>query len=255
MNRDVLRQWVTLLTIVILIVMNILSNALPFNDMNTGEISDMFEVYFVPAGYVFSIWGLIYLGLVAYGVYQLLPAQRDNPRLRSIFWPFVISSLTNVSWLFAWHYNYFFWTVVLMLVLLATLLIIYVRLGVNRQNVSTGEKWMVHIPFSIYLGWISVASIANISDYLWYIGWNGFGISDPIWAVIMLGVAVILGFMMAFLRRDAAYVLVLAWAFAGIGVRQAGTELVAYAAWGAAVLALIAAVLALLIKPRQQLAY
>lgn len=255
MNRDVLRQWVTVLTIIILIVMNILANALPFNDMNTGEISDMFEVYFVPAGYVFSIWGLIYLGLVSYGVYQLLPAQRDNPRLRRIFWPFVIASLANIAWLFAWHYNYFFWTVVLMLVLLASLLIIYVRLGVNRERVSSGEKWMVHVPFSIYLGWISVATIANISDYLWYINWNGFGISDPTWAVIMLVVAVILGFLMAFLRRDIAYVLVLAWAFAGIGVRQSGTDLVSYTAWFAAGLALVAVVLAILRKPRTQLAY
>src|SRR5690606_36112111 len=120
MDRDILRQWATMLTIIIVSIMNILANALPFNGISTGEVSDMFEVYFVPAGYAFSIWGLIYLGLLAYGVYQLLPGERDNQRLRSIFLPFVISSIANIAWLFCWHYGYFFWTVVFMLVLLTS---------------------------------------------------------------------------------------------------------------------------------------
>jgi benzodiazapine receptor len=248
MNRDVVRQWITMLTVIALIVMNILANALPFNGLSTATISDSFKVFFVPAGYVFAIWGLIYIGLLAYGIYQALPAQKENPRLRRAAAPFVVGSLANIAWLFFWHYGVFALTVVAMLILLASLIMVYQILGVNQVSVSKGERWAVHVPFSIYLGWISVATIANITDLLWYVGWNGFGLAPEIWTVIMLTVTVVLAFAMALLRGDVAYLLVLVWALAGIGVKQAATPLVSASAFVCAGLVLVAVGLALFRK-------
>jgi benzodiazapine receptor len=248
MNRDVVRQWITMLTVIALIVMNILANALPFNGLSTATISDSFKVFFVPAGYVFAIWGLIYIGLLAYGIYQALPAQKENPRLRRAAAPFVVGSLANIAWLFFWHYGVFALTVVAMLILLASLIMVYQILGVNQVSVSNGERWAVHVPFSIYLGWISVATIANITDLLWYVGWNGFGLAPEVWTVIMLTVTVVLAFAMALLRGDVAYLLVLVWALAGIGVKQAATPLVSTSAFVCAGLVLMAVGLALFRK-------
>jgi len=254
MNRDVVRQWITMLTVVALIVMNVLANALPLNGLNTGQISDTFKVLFVPAGYVFSIWFLIYVGLLCYGVYQALPAQKENPRLRRAAAPFIVSSAVNIAWLFFWHYGLFALTAVAMVSLLISLIVVYLTLGVNQVKVSPGERWAVQVPFSIYLGWISVATIANITNVLWLSGWNGFGLAPEVWTVIMLAVAVVLAFLMALRRQDVAYLLVLAWAFAGIAVKQAGTPMVSTAAGIATGLVLVAVGLAIARKPKPQTA-
>ncbi len=231
MNKDLIRQIVNVLAVIAMITINILANALPINGQNTGEISDLFPVFFVPAGYVFSIWGLIYIGLLAFAVYQALPAQRENPRLRKIGYWFALSCLANSVWIFLWHYNLFPLSLLVMLVLLASLLVIYLRLDIGRTRVSTVERWCVNIPFSVYLGWITVATVANATDVLYDLGWNGFGIAPETWAVIMLIIAAGLGVAMAVTRRDVAYLLVLVWAFAGIGVKQAAVPLVATTAW------------------------
>jgi hypothetical protein len=231
MNKDLLRQIINVLAVIVTITINILANALPINGQNTGDISDMFQVFFVPAGYVFSIWGLIYIGLLAFAVYQALPAQRENPRLRKIGYWFALSCLANSVWIFMWHYNLFPLSLLVMLVLLAALLVIYLRLDIGRTRVSTVERWCVNIPFSVYLGWITVATVANVTDVLYDLGWNGFGIAPETWAVIMLIIAAGLGVAMAVTRRDVAYLLVLVWAFAGIGVKQAAVPLVATTAW------------------------
>ena len=231
MNKDQIRQIVNVLAVIVMITINILANALPINGQNTGEISDRFQVFFVPAGYVFSIWGLIYIGLLAFAVYQALPAQRENPRLRKIGYWFALSCLANSVWIFLWHYNLFPLSLIVMLVLLAALLVIYLRLDIGRTRVSTVERWCVDIPFSVYLGWITVATVANVTDVLYDLGWNGFGIAPETWAVIMLIIAAGLGVAMAVTRRDVAYLLVLVWAFAGIGVKQAAVPLVATTAW------------------------
>ena len=231
MNKDFIRQIINVLAVVVMITINILANALPINGQNTGEISDLFQVFFVPAGYVFAIWGLIYIGLAAFAIYQALPAQRENPRLRKIGYWFLLSCVANSVWIFMWHYNLFPLSLLVMLVLLASLLVIYLRLDVGRTRVSTLERWCVNIPFSVYLGWITVATVANVTDVLYDLGWNGFGIAPETWAVIMLIIAAGLGVAMAVTRRDVAYLLVLVWAFAGIGVKQAAVPLVATTAW------------------------
>lgn len=252
MKKDSLRQWISVLAVIAVIVINGLANALPLNGQNTGEISDRFQVYFVPAGYVFAIWGLIYVGLVAFAVYQALPAQRDNSRLRSIGYLFALSCVANIAWLFLWHYEIFPLTLVAMLSLLLLLIAIYVRLDIGRAQVSKVEKWLVDIPFSIYLGWITVATIANATSLLDYLNWSGWGLSPEVWTVIMLIAGVAIASAVSLTRGDVAYMLVIVWAFAGIAVKHAGTPVVATAAWVMTALAALMLVVGLLFKRRQQ---
>jgi hypothetical protein len=251
MDKNPLRQVVNVLAVLVVLAVNGLANALPLNGQTTAEISDRFEVYFVPAGYVFAIWGLIYLGLVAFAIYQALPSQRENPRLASLGYWFALSCLANVAWLFLWHYEQFPWTLPTMLVLLASLIAIYLRLGIGRLAVSPAERWCVHVTFSVYLGWITVATIANATQLLDYLGWNGWGISDVAWAVIMLAAGVGIAAGMALRRGDVAYLLVIVWAFAGIAVKHAGTPVVTVAAWTATALVALLAGWALLRGRRQ----
>ncbi len=251
MDKDQTRQIAVAFFVAVTIIMNILANALPLNGQNTGEISDRFQVYFVPAGYVFSIWFIIYVGLIAYAIYQAMPAQRENPRLRAIGWPVVVGSLANIAWLFFWHYNLFVLSMVAMLLLLAMLIIIYLRLGIGKKAVSKGMKWAAQVPYSIYLGWITVATIANASDVLYYVGWNGAPLAPEIWTVIMLAAALIITTLMLLTCRDVAYALVIVWAAIGIAVKQAEVSLVPQAAWIVVVLvALLTVLAALRLLPR-----
>lgn len=225
--KDTIRQISVAVSIFITLVINSLANALPLNGLTTGEISDRFKVYFVPAGYVFSIWGLIYIVLIAYAIYQSLPAQRENPRLRATGWWVVLGGLANSVWIFLWHYEQFPLTLLAMIGLLATLIITYLRLGINREQVTPAEKWMVQVPFSIYLGWITVATVANVSTVLDYLQWNRFGMSPEIWMAIILAVVLLIASLMLYTRRDVAYTLVILWALAGISIKHAATAGVA----------------------------
>lgn len=251
MKKDIWRQWTIVGIVILTILFNGLANALPLNNQTTGEISDRFEVFFVPAGYVFSIWGLIYLGLLAFAIYQAMPAQRENPRLRSIWIAFLTGALANMFWLFLWHYEQFLLTLFAMLILLGSLIVIYLRLGIHRAKVSKGERWLVHLPFSIYLGWITVATIANVTSLLEFYGWNGWGISPAIWAVIMLIAGTIIASAVSLTRADTAYMLVIMWAFAGIAVKHADTRSVALSATLATVVTGLMWILGVLLKQRR----
>jgi hypothetical protein len=248
MKKDTLRQSVDLLAVIATIAINGLANALPLNGQTTGGISDRFQVYFVPAGYVFSIWGLIYVALIAFAVYQALPAQRDNPRLYRIGYLFALSCVANIAWLFLWHYEVFPLTLVAMLALLLLLIAIYLRLDIGRARVPTAEKWLVHVPFSIYLGWITVATIANVTSLLDYLKWSGWGISPEAWTVIMLVAAVGIASAVSLTRGDVAYMLVIVWALAGIAVKHTGTPVVATAAWVTTALAALMLVVSLFVS-------
>jgi hypothetical protein len=237
--KDLLRQIAVVLSTIAVLVVNGLANALPLNGQTTGQISDRFDVYFVPAGYVFAIWGLIYLALIGYSVYQALPTQRENPRLQRTGWLYVVSCAANVAWLFLWHYEIFRWTIVAMAALLLLLIAIYVILGIGRSRVPTAETWLARVPFSIYLGWITVATIANATALLDYLHWDGWGIAPEWWAVIMLVAGAIIAALVSLTRGDVAYILVIAWAFAGIAVKQSATTLVAATASAMAALVLL----------------
>jgi len=255
MNKDTVRQVVNVLAVVAVIVVNWLANALPINGQTQAEISDRFDVFFVPAGYAFSIWGLIFLGLIAFAVYQALPAQRENARLRRVGYLFALSCLANISWLFLWHYEVFVLTLVAMLALLLLLIAIYLRLDIGRAQVGGVERWLVDVPFSVYLGWITVATIANVTVVLDYLGWNGWGISPQVWTVIMLFAGLVIATAMSLTRGDVAYSLVLIWAYVGIAVKHGDTPVVAVTAWVTAALIGLMLVIGVLLKRGRQRAF
>ena len=250
---DVLRQLAVVLTTLYALAVNGAANAIPLNGRNTGQISDTFKVLFVPAGYVFAIWGLIYLLVLAYTVYQALPSQRENPRLRKSGWIFALGSLANGSWIFAWHFGYYPLSLAIMLVLLASLLAMYLRLRIGLEPFNRLETAVIAVPLSVYLGWITVAAIANLTDVLYSLGWNGGPLSPLAWALILLGVGVLLAGAMAYTRADLSYLLVLVWAFAGISVRFLEMPVLNTAGFAAAGLVLLFGILAKLrpaLRPR-----
>ena len=229
--KNVNRQIAVIVTTIITLTVNGLANALPLNGLTTGEISDQFDTFFVPAGYVFSIWGLIYIGLIALTIFQALPSQRENPRLVRVGWWLVAGNLANAAWIFLWHYQQFALTLIAMLTLLVSLLNIYVGIRKDSQNISLAERLSVNLPISVYLGWISVATIANISDVLVYFDWGQFGLSAATWMIILLAVVSALAWAMSLRQRDAAYLAVLLWALAGIGIKFPSSGIVTTSIW------------------------
>jgi hypothetical protein len=246
--KDIVRQVVNVLATLLVIAINILANALPLNGLNTGAISDRFKIYFVPAGYAFSIWGVIYLVLIGFAIYQALPRQRQNPYLRRIGYLYALSCLANVAWLFLWHYEFFELTLVAMIALLFLLIAIYLRLATGRTRVSTAETWLVRVPFSLYLGWITVATIANVAQLLYYLNWSGWGINPEVWAAIMLVAGAAIASAVGISRADVAYALVIVWAFAGIIVEHSATPIVATTAGLMVAVAALTLLLGLLLK-------
>jgi benzodiazapine receptor len=193
-----------------------------------------------PAGYVFSIWGLIYVLLLVFVVFQALPSQREKPFLKQINVLFVLSGFFNVLWLFLWHYDQIVLSVALMFALLATLIAVYLRLGIGKSEVSWKEKISVHLPFSVYLGWITIASIANVAAALVSIEWNGFGLANETWAVLVIAVALLITLAVIATRKDIAYSLVIVWALVGIAVNQSAYQNIVIAAEVSAIVILVA---------------
>ncbi|MFV9503632.1 MAG: tryptophan-rich sensory protein [Oscillochloridaceae bacterium umkhey_bin13] len=242
--NDLTRQGVVIAALSATIAVNAAANLLPLNGQTTAEISDRFPVLITPPGYVFGIWGVIYTGLLGYAVYQALPSQRDNERLRRIAWPFVLSCAANSLWLLLWHYNQFGLTLGAMIGVLLSLIVIDRRLG-RADQLAVADRIFARLPFSIYLGWISVATIVNATVVLYDLGWDGFGAPPEAWTAGLLGVGAGLAATMGLRERDAAFPLVLAWAFSGIANNSADIPLVGPAAWAATAVALIGAVGAL----------
>ena len=246
--KNSLRQIIVIIVVLGTIIINILADALPINGLNTAKISDSFHVYFVPAGYVFAIWGLIYIGLLTYAVYQALPAQKDNPRLQATGWWVVMGGFANSMWIFLWHYELFVGTLAVMVILLASLIATYLSLGIGRTKVSQMETWMVRVPFSIYLGWITVATIANVSDVLDFLKWDRFGHSAGTWMLLILFAVVMIAGLVSFTRRDIAYIGVIIWALAGIGVKFPQQGIITIGTWIATVLVAATLIGAFLVK-------
>ncbi len=240
-------RWLVPVTTVATIAVNGLANALPIAGRLTGEISDSFPVLVTPAGYVFAIWGVIYLGLAGYAVWQSLPAQADNPRVRALVLPVSIGNVANLVWILLWHTLLIGASLVAMLVLLGSLMVVYLRLRAPTRrrapaSISLGERVWARGTFSVYLGWITVATVANVTIALYDAGWDGGFVPAQVWAAITLVVATVLGGRM--LRRfdDGGYAAVLVWAFVGIVLAQWGaTVVVGTAIVGVLALAFVAA--------------
>lgn len=249
-NSDVIRQVVNVVAFLFTVVLNYLSNSLPLNGRTPAEISDTLPSFFTPANFAFSIWSLIYIGLAAFVVYQALPAQRENPHLRRVGYLFALSCLANGGWILAWHYGYYALSVVIMLSLLVTLIAIYLRTSAAE---STADKWFVHLPFRIYLGWISVATIANTASVVNHLGWNGFGITEPIWSAVMITVAAILTITILIKRTDLVYAAVIIWSVFAIRTKFQDVDVIANTA-ALAIAAILAFMVLSWLRTHRQLA-
>jgi benzodiazapine receptor len=245
-KKAVLLQSLNIFAFILTIVVNGLANSAGLNGRTTAEISDLYPTAVTPAGYVFSIWGVIYVLLLIFVVFQALPSQRGKPFLQSISFFFVLSSVLNVSWLFLWHYDQIVLSVALMFALLATLIAIYLRLNIGKSTVSWKEKACVHLPFSVYLGWITVASIANVAAALVSVNWDGFGLANDTWGVLVIAVALLITLTVVATRRDAAFGLVLIWALAGIAAKQSAYQNIVVTAEASAIIIAIALVTVIL---------
>jgi len=192
--------------------------------VTTAQISDANPTLITPAGYVFSIWGIIYFLLGVFVVFQALPSQKGKEYTKKIGWLFVLSSIINIVWLFFWQYNFLSLSVTLMFLLLISLILIYTRLGIGKTQAKLVEKLATRLPFSIYLGWITIASIANVSVTLVSVGWDGFGISAETWATLIVIVTLVITLLALATRKDLGYGLVIVWALIGIAVKQSGNQ-------------------------------
>jgi len=222
-DRDLARRVITLASYLVTLVVNGAANALPINGQRTGEISDRYEVYVVPAGYVFGIWGVIYLGLGAFAVYQAV--RGDDPVVRRLGWLPALTGLLNIAWILCFHYGWFAASVVIMLALLVTLIAIYVRIR-EIPDIDRVTRWAVAIPFSIYLGWITVASVANVAQTLDALGFEPVLLPGEWLASIVLAAVAAIAGGFALKNSDPAYAAVIVWAFAGIAVKEAETPVV-----------------------------
>jgi translocator protein len=217
-KAGLLNRLIAPLVVVVTVAINGAANLLPLNGRSTAEISNSFPIVITPPGFVFAIWGIIYSGLIGYSIYQLLPAQADNPRLRAIAPWFLWNGISNTVWLLLWHYGFHALTFAAMLGVLATLVVIYLKLRSSAAPLS--ERLLVQGPFSIYLGWILVATLVNGGVLGWELGWQAVGTGAAWIGIVLLAVGLAVNWAFAWNFNDWAIPLVLVWATYGISVLQ-----------------------------------
>jgi hypothetical protein len=239
-QRSVAERAAVVAALALVLVVNWLANALPLGGLQTGEVSALYESHFTPAGFTFAIWGVIYTGLVLYAIYQAFPARRDEARLLPIGRLFVINCTLNAAWLFAWHHQLIGLSMLLMLCMLATLVGIYRQLGAWGDT-----RALVRIPFSLYLAWICVATLANASALQTAWDGNELLLSHVNWTLLKIALAGAVGATVCVLRCDAVFVLVIAWAAYGIASKQAAVAEVHGAALAVSALCLLMAIFTL----------
>ncbi len=227
----------TVIAIIATLLVNTLSNIFPPGGQNVGEISNtlLAGVLITPANYAFVIWGLIYIGLIAYGIYQLQPTQQRSPNQWRINKLLIVACIAQVIWIFCFTLKLITLSIVPMLGILLPLLSIYPNLGIGKEPPSWQQRWLVQVPLSVYTAWISVATITNIASALYAAGWGGWGLSDVVWTAIMLGVGGIVAGSIAVIFRDVSFVLVFLWAYHAIALRHSDIPTI----WIAAVVVMV----------------
>lgn len=223
-GKKKLLQVGNILAMILTILVNAIAVILPLNGKTTQYLSDQYPNLFVPAGLTFSIWSVIYILWIVFAIYQardlFKKEELEMPFLHQITFLFILSGVANSGWIFLWHYEYVGLSLLMMLVLLSCLIAIYVRLNIGRSKVPLAERLCVHVPFSTYLGWITVATIANVTALLVSLDWDGFGIDHLTWTIVILAIGTLLTLLMLILRRDIAFSFVVLWAFFGIWLKR-----------------------------------
>lgn len=210
-----------------MITVNALANALPINGIDTGQISDNYGNLFAPAGLTFSIWGLIYALLGAYVLYQFGVFGKDfdenkEKLLKKISLCFSFTSIVNILWIFAWHYDFIGASLLLMIALLVLLIRIANRL--NKKQFNLKERFFILLPFTVYFGWITVATIANVTVFLVSINWNAFNLSEQLWTILILAIGTLIGLWRMFKDKNIFYGLVFVWAYFGIWYKHISVQ-------------------------------
>jgi hypothetical protein len=227
-DTNLWRQLITAMAIIASIIVNTISNIFPPGGANIGELANTIfaDVRVTPANYAFGIWGVIYLGLVALGIYQFQSTERYNPRLQRCGYLLAIACACQCVWIYLFLARQFPLSILAMLGILLSLIGMYDRLGIGRERVSTLEQWFVRIPISIYLSWIAVATIVNVASTLYSINGNNWLLSPSIWTVIMMLISAAIAYLAFTKRQDTAYLLVTVWTLIAIGIRQIGDPLI-----------------------------
>ncbi len=214
-------QIINAFALIFTLTINALANILPINGMNTGELSALYPSLFTPAGFTFSIWSVIYLLLVGFLFVQKTISEKPYFKELSVwFW---LSCVANSAWILAWHYQFIFASVFIMLTLLYSLINLFLIIQ-KPQQLNLLQKIFIQLPFVFYFAWICVATIANISALLVSLNWNGGFFSPTLWTIIMTGVASLLGILIVTKYRTPLFFLVLIWALFGIYSKWTGTE-------------------------------
>lgn len=218
---------ITSLSYALMIVTNISANLIPINGVRTSEISDSYENLFTPAGFTFSIWGLIYFLLALhifyeYGLFKRIYDKVNIRLVKKLAIPFTISSVANAAWIISWHYNFIALSMIFMVIILVSLL--YINKEISKRNLNKKQIFFIRIPFSIYLGWITVATIANFTVLLVSEGWGGFGIRDDIWTVFVILIGTVIGLLTLLKYKNIEYGFTLIWAYYGIYARHASSQ-------------------------------
>ncbi|WP_340819555.1 tryptophan-rich sensory protein [Methanolobus sp. WCC4] len=226
-HRITMIRIVVLITFLSMITVNALANILPINGITTGQVSDSYPNLFAPAGLTFAIWGIIYFLLGGYTLYQLgiLQGNANDVKpdlLNNIGIIFSISSIANAAWIFSWHYELIPLSMIMMVVILVCLILI--DQVINNEQLSKRDYLFIRLPFSVYFGWITVATIANATVLLVSSGWKGYGLAEETWAVMIIVVGFIIGTTTMLKNRDVAYGLVIVWAYAGILLKHVSPE-------------------------------
>lgn len=224
---NILLTFFILLLFLGVLTVNTLANALPINGITTGALSDLYPNLFVPAGLTFSIWGLIYLLLLFLVIIQIYAAVRERsglllPRKAQIL--LALNFALNIGWIFLWHYQKIFGSLLLMLGLLITLILLFRMMGERRPN--TLHLLAQRAPISIYYGWISVATIANVTALLVARGWGAWGIPDPVWTILLMAVGTLLALLMLWKHQCLLYALTIVWAYLGIIIKRNTQDIV-----------------------------
>ena len=216
-----------IISLAAVIFVNALAVLLPLGGKTTQELSDLYPNLFVPAGITFSIWGVIYLSLIVFVWFTTFDFIRNKEGylIKKVSRLFILSSLANIVWIFAWQFQNLPLSLLAMIVLLASLILLYLKLNIGASQVPTNIKYFVHLPISIYLGWITVATVANVTALLVAYHWNRFGLSEVFWTIVAIFITLVVTALIIIIRRDYSYGLVIIWALVGIIIKRSAFNL------------------------------
>lgn len=234
-----LRPILTLLAVLGAIVVNGVSNAAPPNGESVADLSNIVfrDVLIIPASYAFAIWGLIYIGLVALGIYQLPASQHENPRLNPHSYFLVLASLAQCLWIYLFLTRQFGLSLLAMVEILLFLAAFYLRLRwalpsakgspQRLRRATSGDRWFIQRPISLYLGWISVATIVNAAIALYSWGWRGGWLSGEVWTAVLMAIATFLAMRLLVQYGDVTFVGVIVWALVAISLKNLAVPVIA----------------------------